>query len=38
MSRKEPNPTLDAFFAFALSPAGQKIIDSEGYTPLEQKK
>ena len=37
LKRNEPNPTLEAFHAFALSPAGQKIIDAEGYTPLEQK-
>jgi phosphate transport system substrate-binding protein len=38
LSKKEPNPTVDAFVAFALSPDGQKILDAEGYTPLEQKK
>ena len=38
LSKKEPNPTVDAFAAFALSPDGQKILDIEGYTPLEQKK
>jgi len=34
----EPNPMVDALVAFAHSPAGQKILDIEGYTPLEQKK
>jgi phosphate transport system substrate-binding protein len=38
ISKKEPNPAVDAFIAFALSPDGQKILDAEGYTPLEQKK
>lgn len=38
LSKKEANPTVDAFTAFALSPDGQKILDIEGYTPLEQKK
>jgi phosphate transport system substrate-binding protein len=38
VSKKEPNPTLDAFLAFALSPEGQKIVDAESYTPLGQKK
>lgn len=38
LSKKDPNPTVDAFVAFALSPDGQKILDLEGYTPLEQKK
>ncbi len=38
LSKKEPNPTVDAFAAFALSPDGQKILDIEGYTPLEQQK
>jgi phosphate transport system substrate-binding protein len=37
LSKKETNPTVDAFAAFALSPDGQKILDIEGYTPLEQK-
>ncbi len=37
LSKKEANPTVDAFAAFALSPDGQKILDIEGYTPLEQK-
>ncbi|MCS6897687.1 MAG: substrate-binding domain-containing protein [Nitrospira sp.] len=35
LSKKEPNPTVDAFVAFALSPEGQKIVDAEGYTPLQ---
>lgn len=38
LSKKDPNPSVDAFTAFALSPDGQKILDIEGYTPLEQKK
>jgi phosphate transport system substrate-binding protein len=38
LSKKETNPTVDAFAAFALSPDGQKILDIEGYTPLEQKQ
>lgn len=38
LSKKGANPTVDAFAAFALSPDGQKILDIEGYTPLEQKK
>jgi len=38
LSKKEPDPTVDAFIAFALSPEGQKILDAEGYTQLEQKK
>ncbi|OGW67505.1 MAG: hypothetical protein A3H49_05870 [Nitrospirae bacterium RIFCSPLOWO2_02_FULL_62_14] len=38
LSKKEPNPMVDALVAFAHSPAGQKILDIEGYTPLEQKK
>lgn len=38
LSKKEPNPTVDAFIAYALSPEGQKILDAEGYTQLEQKK
>ena len=37
LSKKEANPAVDAFAAFALSPDGQKILDIEGYTPLEQK-
>ncbi len=38
LSKNDPNPTVDAFVAFALSPEGQKILDVEGYTPMEQKK
>jgi phosphate transport system substrate-binding protein len=38
LSKKGANPTVDAFAAFALSPDGQKILDVEGYTPLEQKQ
>ncbi len=38
LSKKEPDPTVDAFIAYALSPEGQKILDAEGYTPLEQKQ
>jgi len=38
LSKKDPNPTVDALVAFALSPDGQKILDVEGYTPLEQNK
>jgi phosphate transport system substrate-binding protein len=38
LSKKEPNPMVDALVAFAHSPDGQKILDAEGYTPLEQKK
>lgn len=37
LSKKESNPTVDAFLAFALSNAGQTIIDNEAYTPLDQK-
>jgi phosphate transport system substrate-binding protein len=36
--RKESNPTIQAFAAFALSAEGQRILDIEGYTPLEDKK
>lgn len=36
--KKESNQTIEAFAAFALSPEGQKILDIEGYTPLEDKK
>jgi phosphate transport system substrate-binding protein len=36
--KKESNPTIDAFAAFALSPEGQRILDIEGYTPLADKK
>ena len=38
LSKKDPNPTVDALVAFALSTDGQKILDVEGYTPLEQNK
>jgi phosphate transport system substrate-binding protein len=38
VTRKESNPAIEAFSAFALSPEGQKIIKAEGYTPLEEKK
>lgn len=38
LSKKEPNPMVDALVAFAHSPDGQRILDAEGYTPLEQKK
>jgi phosphate transport system substrate-binding protein len=38
LSRKESNPTVDALIAFALSPAGQAVLDAEGYVPLVQKK
>lgn len=34
LSRKEPNPLVDAFEAFALSKEGQRIVDNEGYVPL----
>ena len=34
LSRKEPNPVVEAFTAFALSPEGQKII-AERFTPLQ---
>ncbi|MBI4402411.1 MAG: substrate-binding domain-containing protein [Nitrospirae bacterium] len=37
LSRKEPNPTVEAFVAFALSNEGQKILD-EAYTPIDRKK
>ena len=37
LARKEPNPLIDAFQAYALSPEGQKILDTE-YTTLDQKK
>ncbi len=37
LSKKETNPTVEAFQAFALSSEGQKIID-DTYTPLDQKK
>ncbi len=35
LSKKEPNPMVEAFVAFALSNEGQSIID-EAYTPLLQ--
>jgi len=35
LSKKEPNPIVEAFVAFALSNAGQSIID-QVYTPLVQ--
>lgn len=38
LSTNETNPVVDALVTFALSPAGQQIVDTEGYTPLEQKK
>jgi phosphate transport system substrate-binding protein len=34
LSRKDPNPVIEAFTAFALSPEGQKII-AERFTPLQ---
>jgi phosphate transport system substrate-binding protein len=37
LSKKDANPSVDAFTAFVLSPDGQKILDIEGYTPLAQK-
>ena len=36
LSKKEPNPMVEAFEAFALSKEGQKILD-EIYTPLDPK-
>lgn len=36
LSRKEPNPLIDAFAQFALSPAGQAII-AETYVPMTSK-
>lgn len=36
LSRKEPNPLIEAFTQFALSPAGQKII-AETYIPVDRK-
>lgn len=38
LSKKDPNPTVDALIAYSLSPEGQKILDAEGYTQFEQKK
>lgn len=37
LTRKESNPTTDAFLAFVLSKEAQTIIDNEAYTPLDQK-
>jgi phosphate transport system substrate-binding protein len=37
MPKQEPNLVADAFAAFALSPAGQAILDREGYVPLDSK-
>lgn len=37
LAKKEPNPTAEAFAAFARSNEGQKILD-EVYTPLDQKQ
>jgi phosphate transport system substrate-binding protein len=37
LTKKERNPTAEAFAAFALSKEGQTIIDNEFYTPLGQK-
>lgn len=36
LSKKEPNPLVDAFIQFALSPQGQQII-GETYIPLTRK-
>jgi phosphate transport system substrate-binding protein len=36
LSKKEPNPMVKAFEAFALSKEGQKILD-EIYTPVDPK-
>ncbi len=36
LSKKEPNPLIDAFVQFALSPAGQQII-GETYIPMDKK-
>jgi phosphate transport system substrate-binding protein len=36
LSRKEPNPLVEAFTAFALSPAGQTIL-AETYVPVDRK-
>lgn len=35
LTRKEANPAVDAFLAFALSKEAQSIIDTEAYTPLD---
>jgi len=37
LSRKEANPLVEAFAAFALSPEGQKILDAD-YTPFDSRK
>lgn len=37
LTRKESNPTTDAFLAFVLSKEAQTIIGNEAYTPLDQK-
>ena len=37
LTKKEPNPTAEAFAAFAVSKEGQAIVDNETYTPLGQK-
>jgi phosphate transport system substrate-binding protein len=37
LTRKEPNPLVEAFLSFALSPAGQKILDTE-YTMVNHDK
>lgn len=36
LTRKESNPTADAFLAFVLSKEAQTIIDNEAFTPLAQ--
>lgn len=36
LSRKEPNPLVEAFAQFALSPAGQAIV-AETYVPMQSK-
>jgi phosphate transport system substrate-binding protein len=35
LSQNDHDPAVDAFIAFAVSPEGQKIVDAEGYTPLQ---
>ena len=37
LTRKESNPTTDAFLAFVLSKEAQTIIHNEAYTPVDQK-
>ena len=37
LTRKESNPTADAFLAFVLSKEAQTIIDNEAYTSLSQR-